>query len=64
LETLKSIAAYPEAAELMLSLDAGVRELQHTLQALAGTYLRDPAYDRLFSNIVMTAPAPIGLGQA
>jgi hypothetical protein len=31
---------------------------------LTGKYPRDPAYDRLFTNIVMTAPAPIGLGQA
>jgi hemerythrin-like domain-containing protein len=31
---------------------------------LTGKYPRDPAYDRLFTKIVMTAPAPIGLGQA
>jgi hypothetical protein len=24
--------------------------------------LRDPSYDRLFSRIVLTAPAPIGVG--
>jgi hemerythrin-like domain-containing protein len=29
---------------------------------LTGTYPRDPAYDRLFSRIVMRAPAPIGVG--
>lgn len=29
---------------------------------LTGTYPRDPAYDRLFTRIVMTAPEPIGLG--
>jgi hemerythrin-like domain-containing protein len=31
---------------------------------LTGKYPRDPAYDRLFTKIVMIAPAPIGLGQA
>ena len=30
---------------------------------LTGKYPRDPAYDRLFSRIVMQAPAPIGLGR-
>ena len=29
---------------------------------LTGKYPRDPAYDRLFTRIVMRAPAPIGLG--
>ncbi len=31
---------------------------------LTGKYPRDPAYDRLFTRIVMHAPAPIGLGDA
>lgn len=31
---------------------------------LTGKYPRDPAYDRLFTRIVMSAPAPIGLGNA
>jgi hypothetical protein len=26
--------------------------------------VRDPCYDRLFSRIVLTAPAPIGVGPA
>lgn len=30
---------------------------------LTGRYPRDPAYDRLFTRIVMRAPAPIGLGE-
>ncbi len=30
---------------------------------LTGKYPRDPAYDRLFTRIVMRAPAPIGLGK-
>ncbi len=29
---------------------------------LTGKYPRDPSYDRLFTRIVMRAPAPIGLG--
>ena len=29
---------------------------------LTGTTPRDPIYDRLFTRIVMRAPAPIGLG--
>ena len=31
---------------------------------LTGKYPRDPVYDRLFTRIVMLAPAPIGLGQS
>lgn len=31
---------------------------------LTGKYPRDPVYDRLFTRIVMRAPAPIGLGEA
>jgi hemerythrin-like domain-containing protein len=31
---------------------------------LTGKYPRDPAYDRLFTRIVLRAPAPIGLGEA
>jgi hemerythrin-like domain-containing protein len=31
---------------------------------LTGRYPRDPSYDRLFTRIVMRAPAPIGLGDA
>jgi hemerythrin-like domain-containing protein len=30
---------------------------------LSGKYPRDPTYDRLFSRIVLQAPAPIGLGR-
>lgn len=29
---------------------------------LTGNYPRDPSYDRLFTRIVMQAPAPVGLG--
>lgn len=30
---------------------------------LTGKYPRDPAYDKLFTRIVMRAPAPIGVGE-
>ena len=30
---------------------------------LTGKHPRDPAYDRLFTRIVMRAPAPIGVGE-
>jgi len=30
---------------------------------LTGKYPRDPGFDRLFSRIVMNAPAPIGFGE-
>lgn len=36
---------------------------QHERDPLAGG-VRDPCYDRLFTRIVLTAPAPIGVGQA
>jgi hemerythrin-like domain-containing protein len=36
-------------------------EFQATRDPLAGG-ARDPSYDRLFTRIVMTAPAPIGVG--
>lgn len=31
---------------------------------ISGKYPRDPMYDRLFTHIVMRAPAPIGLGKS
>jgi hypothetical protein len=36
-------------------------EFQATRDPLAGG-VREPSYDRLFTRIVMTAPAPIGVG--
>jgi len=30
---------------------------------LTGKYPPDPVYDKLFTRIVMKAPAPIGLGE-
>jgi hemerythrin-like domain-containing protein len=55
------------AAKRMLT-DADWKELDAAFATncdpLTGKYPRDPAYDRLFTRIVMTAPAPIGLGEA
>ena len=54
------------AAQKVLS-EADWRELDAAFATncdpLTGKYARDPAYDRLFTRIVMHAPAPIGLGE-
>jgi hemerythrin-like domain-containing protein len=54
-------------AQLVLS-DEDWKELDAAFETncdpLTGKYPRDPAYDRLFTRIVMNAPAPIGLGDA
>jgi hypothetical protein len=46
--------------------DADWKELdaafEQNTDPLNGKYARDPVYDRLYSRIVSTAPAPIGLG--
>lgn len=52
------------AAERVLST-ADWEELDEVFSAARDPFAggpRDPAYDRLFTRIVMTAPAPIGLG--
>ena len=58
-------AILPEA-EKVLS-DAEWQELDaafaRNCDPLTGKYPPDPAYDRLFTRIVMRAPAPIGLGE-
>jgi hypothetical protein len=54
------------AAQQVLSVDDW-KELDEAFATncdpLTGQYPRDPAYDRLFTRIVMRAPAPIGLGE-
>lgn len=63
---LEETAILP-VAQRVLS-DADWKELDAAFATncdpLTGKYPRDPAYDRLFTRIVMTAPAPIGLGDA
>jgi hemerythrin-like domain-containing protein len=55
------------AAERLLDAEdwqALDRAFELNQDPLTGKYPRDPAYDRLFTRIVMHAPAPIGLGPA
>jgi len=72
----KYLAAYMEHMQLEESaiLPAAQRVLEdadwdeldaafsQNCDPLTGKYPRDPLYDKLFSRIVMRAPAPIGLG--
>lgn len=63
---LEESVILPEAikhlsAEDWAELDAA---FEQNTDPLNGRYARDPVYDRLYSRIVSTAPAPIGLGQA
>ena len=61
---LEETAILPEAERLLTEAD------WHALNAafatnqnpLSGRIPRDPAFDRLFTHIVMKAPAPVGLG--
>ncbi len=54
----------PEAEKVLTEADW--KELDAAFETncdpLTGKYPPDPAYDRLFTRIVMRAPAPIGLG--
>jgi len=63
---LEETVILPEA-EKVLS-DADWKELDAAFEKncdpLTGKYPHDPAYDRLFTRIVMKAPAPIGLGDS
>ena len=63
---LEETVIMPEA-ERVLS-DADWKELDAAFEKncdpLTGKYPPDPAYDRLFTRIVMRAPAPIGLGDS
>ena len=56
----------PEAEKVLT--DAEWKELDAAFEKnrdpLTGKYSPDPAYDRLFTRIVMRAPAPMGLGDA
>ena len=61
---LEETVILPEAERLLTEAD------WHALNAafatnqnpLSGRIPRDPAFDRLFTHIVMKAPAPVGLG--
>lgn len=63
---LEETVILPEAEKVLT--DAEWQELDAAFakncDPLTGKYPPDPAYDRLFTRIVMRAPAPIGLGEA
>ncbi len=63
---LEETVILPEAEKALSSADW--KELDAAFEQnrdpLSGKYPPDPAYDRLFTRIVMRAPAPIGLGDA
>ena len=63
---LEETVILPEAEKVLT--DAEWKELDAAFEKncdpLTGKYQPDPAYDRLFTRIVMKAPAPIGLGDA
>ena len=61
---LEETVILPEAEKALT--DAEWKDLDAAFEKncdpLTGKYPSDPAYDRLFTRIVMRAPAPIGLG--
>ena len=62
---LEETVIMPEAERVLtdadwVALDAAFAS---NCDPLTGKYPRDPVYDRLFTRIVMRAPAPIGLGK-
>jgi hemerythrin-like domain-containing protein len=61
---LEESVILPQAELLLTAADwqALDRAFQENRDPLSGQYPRDPVYDRLFTRIVMHAPAPIGLG--
>ena len=62
---LEETVILPEAEKTLSEADW--KELDEAFEKncdpLTGKYPPDPVYDRLFTRIVMKAPAPIGLGQ-
>jgi hypothetical protein len=55
----------PEAEKVLSAADWKALDAAFATNCdpLTGKYPRDPAYDRLFTRIVMRAPSPIGLGE-
>ena len=62
---LEESVILPEAEKVLSEADW--KELDEAFEKncdpLTGKYPPDPAYDRLFTRIVMRAPSPIGLGE-
>lgn len=63
---LEETVVIPEAQKVLTDQDwkALDEAFATNCDPLTGKYPRDPAYDRLFTRIVMRAPSPIGLGEA
>ena len=63
---LEETVVLPAAREVLDPQDWAVLDaaFANNNDLLTGRYPRDPVYDRLFTRIVMRAPAPIGVGAA
>ena len=63
---LEETAVLPEALKVLDPQDWALLDaaFAHHADPLTGKHPRNPVYDRLFTRIVMRAPAPIGVGQA
>ncbi|MDE2615413.1 MAG: hemerythrin domain-containing protein [Burkholderiales bacterium] len=61
---LEETVILPEAEKVLSAQDwlALDEAFATNCDPLTGKYSRDPVYDRLFTRIVMRAPAPIGVG--
>ncbi len=61
---LEETVILPEAEKVLSAQDwlALDEAFASNCDPLTGKYPRDPVYDRLFTRIVMRAPAPIGVG--
>jgi len=62
---LEETVIMPEAERVLTDADWVALDAAFATNCdpLTGKYPRDPVYDRLFTRIVMRAPAPIGLGK-
>ena len=63
---LEETVIMPEAEKLLTPEDWQALDAAFATNCdpLTGKYPRDPVYDRLFTRIVMRAPAPIGVGES
>lgn len=63
---LEETLILPEAMKVLTPQDWAALDqaFESHQDPLTGKYPRDPIYDRLFTRIVMHAPAPIGVGRA
>lgn len=62
---LEETVILPEAEKVLSEQDWQALDAAFATNCdpLTGKYPRDPVYDRLFTRIVMRAPAPIGVGE-